>query len=460
MAQIWPDRTLETASAVGTGPLALLGAVDGYRRFNETAEIGDTVFGARFGVDATGNPTGPYETGEFTYSADDVLALTTISASSNGGNPVDWSGTQWIMACPIGENFADWEAGVGAALTAADIGVSVQAYSTNLAEYAAVNPTAAGLALLDDADAPAQRTTLGLGTLATQSGTFSGTSSGTNTGDQTITLTGDVTGSGTGSFAATIANGAVSLTKQANMATASLVYRKTAGSGAPEVNTLATLKTDLGLTGTNSGDQTSVSGNAGTATALATPRTISITGKATAAGGTFDGTGNLALNVTAMTLVAGDLPSTAVTPGSYTLASITVDAQGRLTAASSGSGGTATLADGDYGDITASSSGTVLTIDAGVVTLAKIANATANSKLVGSGAAGSGAAYSEITLGSGLTMTGTTLSSSGGLSANSTTDILAGTDTSKAATADSIAALWEQGSDVASSGTISLGEGG
>lgn len=49
----------------------------------------------------------------------------------------------------------------------------------------------------------------GLGTLATQSGTFSGTSSGTNTGDQTITLTGDVTGSGTGTFAATLANTAV-----------------------------------------------------------------------------------------------------------------------------------------------------------------------------------------------------------------------------------------------------------
>ncbi len=33
----------------------------------------------------------------------------------------------------------------------------------------------------------------------------------------------------------------------ANMATASLIYRKTASSGAPEVQTLATLKTDLGL---------------------------------------------------------------------------------------------------------------------------------------------------------------------------------------------------------------------
>lgn len=83
-----------------------------------------------------------------------------------------------------------------------------------------------------------------------------GSTSGTNTGDQTITLTGNVTGSGTGSFAATIANSAVTLAKMADMATSSLIYRKTSGTGAPEVNTLATLKTDLGLTGTNSGDQT------------------------------------------------------------------------------------------------------------------------------------------------------------------------------------------------------------
>lgn len=80
--------------------------------------------------------------------------------------------------------------------------------------------------------------------------------SGTNTGDQTITLTGNVTGSGTGSFATTIQPGVVTLGMQADMATASVVYRKTAGSGAPEVQSLATLKTDLGLTGTNSGDQT------------------------------------------------------------------------------------------------------------------------------------------------------------------------------------------------------------
>jgi hypothetical protein len=49
-------------------------------------------------------------------------------------------------------------------------------------------------------------TITGLGTLATQSGTFSGTSSGTNTGDQTITLGGDASGSGTGLLNVTLSS--------------------------------------------------------------------------------------------------------------------------------------------------------------------------------------------------------------------------------------------------------------
>lgn len=74
---------------------------------------------------------------------------------------------------------------------------------------------------------------------------------------------GDITVSGSGATW-TIDNGAVSLAKQADVATSTVFYRKTAGAGAPEVQTLATLKTDLGLTGTNSGDQTSIVGITGT----------------------------------------------------------------------------------------------------------------------------------------------------------------------------------------------------
>lgn len=42
----------------------------------------------------------------------------------------------------------------------------------------------------------------------------------------------------------------------------------------------------------------------------------------------------------------------------------------------------------------------------------------------------------------------------------STTEALTGTDAVKALTADAVAALWEKGSDIASGGTISIGEGG
>lgn len=75
------------------------------------------------------------------------------------------------------------------------------------------------------------------------------------------------------------------------------------------------------------------------------------------------------------------------------------------------SGGSATLADGDYGDITVSSSGTVMTIDNDVVTYAKMQNVSAASVLLGRGSSGGPGDTQEIALGSGLSMSGTTLSS-------------------------------------------------
>lgn len=65
------------------------------------------------------------------------------------------------------------------------------------------------------------------------------------------------------------------------------------------------------------------------------------------------------------------------------------------------------------GDVTTSGSAAT-TIANSAVTLAKIANASGNSKLLGSGAAGSGSPYAELTLGTNLSMSGTTLNATGG----------------------------------------------
>jgi hypothetical protein len=124
-----------------------------------------------------------------------------------------------------------------------------------------------------------------------------GTLSGTNSGDQTFTLTGPVTGTGSGSIPTSITDGSVVLADLTNMATGSVFYRKTAGTGPPEVQPLSALKLDLGLTGTNSGDQINITGNAGTATILQTARLIN--------GISFNGSANITIQVPVSTGITG-----------------------------------------------------------------------------------------------------------------------------------------------------------
>lgn len=134
--------------------------------------------------------------------------------------------------------------GVPEALTAANVRTVI-----NVADGATVNDT--------DANLRARSSHTGTQAASTISDFQSTVSANTDVAANTAKVTNAThTGDVTGATELTISAGAVTLAKQANMATASVVYRKTAGAGAPEVQTLATLKTDLGLTGTNSGDYT------------------------------------------------------------------------------------------------------------------------------------------------------------------------------------------------------------
>lgn len=121
---------------------------------------------------------------------------------------------------------------------------------------------------------------------------------------------GDITVSGSG-LVWTIDPAVITFAKMANVATGTIFYRKTAGAGSPEVQTLATLKTDLGLTGTNSGDQT-----------------ITLTGDVTGTG-----TASFATTLATVNSNVGSFGSTTVVPV------ITVNGKGLITAVS-----TATIA--------------------------------------------------------------------------------------------------------------------
>jgi len=160
-----------------------------------------------------------------------------VAAHAGGNSHIDWTTDQGATNIHAGNYTNTVYTHPNHSGDVTSVADGAQTIATNAVTYSKFQQSSVGFTVL--------------GKTATGAGNFAEIVAGT---DSVLRRS----GSGNLSFGTIVTNNiatsAVTLAKMANVETSTVFYRKTASTGVPEVQTLATLKTDLGLTGTNSGD--------------------------------------------------------------------------------------------------------------------------------------------------------------------------------------------------------------
>jgi hypothetical protein len=136
MALVLADRVLETTTVAGTGDASLDGAVTGYQPFSVIG-TGNTTYYTIVAIDDNGAPTGDWEVGIGTYTlSGNTISRDTVLSSSNGGALVYFaSGTKQIFLDLPSEEL----------ITTASTGISISGNTiTNTAPDQVVSLTGAG----------------------------------------------------------------------------------------------------------------------------------------------------------------------------------------------------------------------------------------------------------------------------------------------------------------------------
>lgn len=189
------DRLLGRSSA-GAGNVEEIPLTAAGRALIDDADAAAQRTTLGLGTLATQNASSVAITGG-TITGGAISGITDLAVADGGTGASTAANARVNLGLEIGVNVQAYDAGL-ASIAGLTTGANQTVYTTGTDTYAVTPLTAAGRALLDDADAAAQRTTLGLGTLATQNAS-------------SVSITGGNATLGTASItSATISGGAIS----------------------------------------------------------------------------------------------------------------------------------------------------------------------------------------------------------------------------------------------------------